>query len=556
MDADSSPCDVLVVGAGPVGLTAALALLRHGLSCRIIDCAPRATDKSKALVLWGRTLELLDQAGVADEFVAAGMFANGASFYSGGKRVLQIKIDRDDTAYPRPLMLPQSETERLLSACLERAGARVERSVELTELYDDGQHVSAMLRHSDGRQENIVAAWLVGCDGAHSTVRKQLGIEFQGEAEPNDWILADVHLDGEVASDELSIFWHRHGILAFFPITPMRFRVIADLGKALGTEKPADPTLDEVQAVVEERGPAGVRVRDPIWLSGFRIHERKVKEYGKGRVFLAGDAAHIHSPAGGQGMNTGMQDAFNLAWKLALVAQNYGSADPLLESYRQERSAVGEMVLRNATFMTRMATIRNPALQLVRNHLAPLIGSLRAVQERAIASLTEMDIHYPDSLLNGDDPGDAWGTEVRAGDRLPDAVVHVAGVGGAGSGKVQRLHNVLRVKRHVLLLLPDDGDTRFLETWTGAENPCRGFSYLVQPVLLLPQGAKLPGTVGKHILPEHILVDEKGEVRSRLGVKRSAIALVRPDGYLNFRGHGESRPQLMRHLGTYLFPAG
>lgn len=546
MDDERAPCDVLVVGAGPVGLTAALEMLRHGLSCRIVDCAPHATDKSKALVLWGRTMELLDRAGIADDFVSAGMFANGASFYGNGKRLAQIRIHRDDTAYPRPLMLPQSETERLLAARLLQAGLAIERSVELTELYDDGKHVSAMLRHADGRQENIVVPWLVGCDGAHSSVRKQLGISFSGECEPNDWILADVHLDGAVAKDELSIYWHSLGIVVFFPITPDRFRVIADLGKAPNTEKPADPTLAQVQAILDERGPGGIRVHSPVWLSGFRIHERKVSEYGKGRVFLAGDAAHIHSPAGGQGMNTGMQDAFNLAWKLALVQRGHAPEFPLLASYSQERSAVGDMVLRNAALMTKVATVRNPELQFIRNHLFSILGKLSVVQQRAIASLTEMDIHYPGSAINGEDAGNAWTDKIRPGGRLPDANLTVP-----GGGQPKRLHELIRGTKHSLLIFADEahGDSMANQL----NQLLQVFADFVQPIWIWPR--ELPeaaSTRFKLAAAITAAIDDTGQLRERLGVRGAAIALVRPDGYLNYRGHAEAFGRLRSHLEGYL----
>src|SRR5262245_609829 len=433
MNSKTNSCDVLIAGAGPVGMTLALELERFGLSCRIVDKTSAPTDKSKALVVWPRTLELFERAAIADDLVTAGFWAKGATMYGNGKRLVHVNIHRDDTAFPRPLMIPQNETERVLNESLQRRGVSVKREVELIECrlsqaggpaavgklrseVEVDQHIVSTLRHADGREEVVTSTWLAGCDGAHSTVRKQLAISFAGEFEPNDWMLADVHVDGPIAPDEISAYWHSRGVLIFFPMSPRRFRVIADLGKAPGTDKPADPTMDDVQRLVDGRGPAGIRVHDPIWLSGFRIHERKVNEYQKGRAFLCGDAAHIHSPAGGQGMNTGMQDAFNLAWKLALVQK--GQAKPsLLASYTQERSAVGDMVLRDAGLFTRVAMIRNPVLQFMRNHMMALAGKLSAVQERAIAQLTEMAVHYPGSTLTADDPGDAWHGDVSTGDR-------------------------------------------------------------------------------------------------------------------------------------------
>jgi hypothetical protein len=207
-----------------------------------------------------------------------------------------------------------------------------------------------------------------------------------------------------------------------------RYRIVADLGPTQGAGRPGEPTLAEVQAVVDQRGPGTIRLHDPYWLSYFHINERKVADYGRGRVFLAGDAAHIHSPAGGQGMNTGMQDAFNLAWKLALVV--HGTATPrLLESYSVERSAVGDRVLRNASQMTDIAIMRNPVLQTIRNFAARIVLGLPPVRERMSNTLTELDIAYPDSPLSvaapraphGSDlphPGERWPTTIADGNPI------------------------------------------------------------------------------------------------------------------------------------------
>jgi 2-polyprenyl-6-methoxyphenol hydroxylase-like FAD-dependent oxidoreductase len=550
-------CDVLIVGAGPVGMTLALELERFGLSCRIVDKTSAPTDKSKALVVWPRTLELFDRASIAEDLVAAGFWAKGATMYGNGKRLVHVNIHRHDTAFPLPLMIPQNETERVLNESLRGRGVRVEREVELVELklpQDGGrkaeggneEQIISTLRHADGREEVVTSSWLAGCDGAHSTVRKQLRIPFAGEFEPNDWMLADVHADGPIAPDEISAYWHSQGVLIFFPMSPGRFRVIADLGKAPGTDKPADPTLDNVQTLVDNRGPAGIRVHDPIWLSGFRIHERKVNEYQKGRAFLCGDAAHIHSPAGGQGMNTGMQDAFNLAWKLALVHK--GQAKPsLLASYTQERSAVGDMVLRDAGLFTRVAMIRNPVLQFMRNHMMALAGKLSAVQERAIAQLTEMAVHYPDSPLTADDPGDAWRGDVRSGDRLPDAELQ-----DTATGKTVRLLKSIGGSEHTVLVIVDE------EAEPGSRKPedtvadhaaalVDEFSGLLKLVVVSPAAADSTGNAAAKTL-----IDSQGQLRDRLGVRGAAIALVRPDGYISFRGHRQSWPALREHLASYL----
>ncbi len=227
-------------------------------------------------------------------------------------------------------MLPQRDTERLLNQHLESLGVVVERQVELTGFTDGVDHVDARLRHPDGREEAVETPWLIGCDGAHSTVRHGMDVAFDGSAQGDDWMLADVRLEGDRVppGDEIATYLHRDGPFVIFPIPGGRARVIATVGKTDPSHPRPDPTLAEVQAMVDRRAGGGFRVVDPVWLSNFRINERKVSDYARGRVFLAGDAAHVHSPAGGQGMNTGMQDAFNLAWKLAAVMKGRCGFDP------------------------------------------------------------------------------------------------------------------------------------------------------------------------------------------------------------------------------------
>jgi 2-polyprenyl-6-methoxyphenol hydroxylase-like FAD-dependent oxidoreductase len=340
-----SMIDILVAGAGPVGLTMAAELARYGLSVRIADKSPARTDKSKALVVWSRTLELLDCAGAAAAFLSAGYRVSAVNIVAGSNVVGHFTLDGVPTPHPYALMLPQSETERLLEEHLSGLGVRVERTVELTKFVEGGDRVVSTLRRADGSEETVESSWLIGCDGPHSLVRHQLGLEFHGDTLVSDWILADVNLDGGAKPDAVEIYWHADGVLAIFPIARDRFRVIADFGAANAAAR-MDPTLEEVQEVLDRRGPGGIRVSSPRWLAAFRINERKVMRYRVGRAFLAGDAAHIHSPAGGQGMNTGMQDAFNLAWKLALVCRGEGRPEPLLDSYSAERSAIGDVVLK------------------------------------------------------------------------------------------------------------------------------------------------------------------------------------------------------------------
>jgi 2-polyprenyl-6-methoxyphenol hydroxylase-like FAD-dependent oxidoreductase len=407
---------VLIAGAGPVGLTLANELSRYGISVRIVDKAAERTDKSKALVLWSRTLELFEQAGFVDQFLAAGMQGHGAQLSNGKDIVARVSLDGIQSRYRYALMIPQSETERILEEHLEKQGVKVERTVSLENFAEKGDAVQAVLRKANGESETLTADWLIGCDGAHSTVRHGLGLAFEGSTQQSGWCLADGMVSGLEPHDLLHIFWHKDGILAFFPIGGGRWRVIADLGPATGSGPDADPTVEEVQALITHRGTTGITFKDPYWLAAFRINERKVAHYGRGRIFLAGDAAHIHSPAGGQGMNTGMQDAFNLAWKLSLVIG--GVCKPsLLDSYSVERSAVGDMVLRNASRLTDAAVLRNPIVQGLRNTVVKFALGFPQVAHVVGDTLSELNIGYPDSPLSvtGSRPSGA-----KAGARWPE----------------------------------------------------------------------------------------------------------------------------------------
>jgi len=407
---------VLIVGAGPVGLTMAAELARYGVSIRIVDKAAQRTDKSKAIVLWSRTLELLDRAGCTADFVAAGHKVDAANIIAGGQTIGHVDFTGVDSPYSYALMLPQSDTERLLKEHLGRLGVSSERQTEVLSFSQDGRSVTAVLRKADGLEEVVEADWLIGCDGAHSAVRHGLGLSFLGDTLQTDWILADVHVSGyPLPIEEMATYWHEDGVLLAIPMSATRFRLIADIGLSKGGA-PASPTLDPVQAIIDQRGPGGMVVSDPIWLSGFRINERKVSDYRTGRVFVAGDAAHVHSPAGGQGMNTGMQDAFNLAWKLALVCRGE-AAEPLLDSYSAERSAVGDQVLKAAGRLTMVATMRNHTAQTVRNLFGRLLLGLAPVRKAMVDTMTEISVGYDHSPLNG--PGSQHTDVPAPGKRLP-----------------------------------------------------------------------------------------------------------------------------------------
>ncbi len=419
--------DVLIAGAGPVGLTLAVELARYGVRLRIVDRAPARTDKSKAVAVWSRTLELFEPAGLTDTLIAAGVRVNAASIGTGVEEIARIAFDGLDTRYSFVLMIPQSETERILEQRLAELGVRVERGVELVGFADRGSSVEAALKTANGATDTVSAAWLAGCDGAHSTVRHSLGKEFHGDAIATDFLLADIRLSKPpVPPDELMMWWHRDGIVAGFPLPGGRMRMIAS------TKPPADPasepTLAELQAILDSRGPGGLTATDPVWMARFRINERKVDDYRGGRAFLAGDAAHIHSPAGGQGMNTGMQDAFNLAWKLALVWKG-ACGEALLESYSTERSAIAADVIASPGKMTRVAMLDSEVAQTLRNFVARHVLGLHAVRHAVGETLSELTVGYPKSPLNGAHASGLKGP--RPGHRFPPPAQAPTSVGAA-----------------------------------------------------------------------------------------------------------------------------
>jgi 2-polyprenyl-6-methoxyphenol hydroxylase-like FAD-dependent oxidoreductase len=337
-------------------------------------------------------------------FLETGLKIHATRVFSGREEMAHVDISNVDSAYKFALMIPQSETERLLEEHLATFGTAVERELKLKQFESGSDIVSCTLIRPDNREETVDASWLVGCDGAHSTVRHKLGMEFQGSTLLSDWILADIHLSGVPGVPAIDIFWHAEGVLALFPLQEGRYRVIADVGESSGSigegNRPA-PTVEEVQHILDVRGPGGIRASDPVWLSSFSINERKVSDYRSNRVFLAGDAAHVHSPAGGQGMNTGMQDAYNLAWKLALVSKGMCKPEPLLSSYSTERSAIAKLVLEATGKATAIVVMKGGVKQSIRNHVASLVFGFAPVTHVMADVLSEMAVAYSDSPLNG-----------------------------------------------------------------------------------------------------------------------------------------------------------
>ena len=442
MTTNTSPtdCQVLVVGGGPTGLTLAAQLLSRGIHTRIIDKGDAPPRQSRALGIHAGTLEVLDTMGLVDTFIERGHRVEHLRMYAGARRLLDLNMAHNGSRYGFVLHLPQHETEVLLRARVHELGGTIEQGVELVRLAETGDAVEATLRDLAGRETEVSARYVVGCDGAHSRVRHELGLPFEGQPYPQDWLLADVMLNGAGSDDAVHLFFRPKGTpLTCIPIGGHRWRVmIANAGDRGGQA----PTLEEVQDLVGQRAPWPIEVSDPVWLASFRSHLRSTSTYRRGRVFLAGDAAHIHSPAGGQGMNTGMTDAHNLEWKLALVAAGR-APDGLLDSYGRERGPVASGVLQFTDKIVGLMTMRNPAKRAVRDTVMPLVTSLPAVQRRAARRLAQVSVAYPAGPLVLPD-GERSGRCPRPGERVPDVAVRTP------DGPA-RLYELLRAGRHLLV---------------------------------------------------------------------------------------------------------
>src|SRR5262245_3854071 len=430
---------VLVVGAGPAGLFMAAELKRYGVSCRMVDKNDGPTHAPRAASIQARTLEILDSVGLADEFVLVGHICHAKATYTSDHKLINyLTFDELDSAFPFVLQLPQSRTERMLAGYLARLGTEVERRVELVAFEQGEDGVRATLRRPGGGQETANVSYLVACDGAHSTVRHALGVLFSGDDYPTDFITADVRVDWKLPRDELASFFAADGMLGFFPLPGGRAAFIADVGLAQGDHPPpGEPALEDLQAIFNARTPGGV-LSDPIWNVRYRVHCRQAERYQVGRVFLVGDAAHVSSNIGGQGMNTGMQDAYNLGWKLGLVLNGISPAS-LLDSYHPERHQAGRDMLCLSDHLHRTLLREEPHLSLpetVRQKLATVLAGQEVMQQRMRRAVAELNIGYRHSpvvaehhrLMPGLDGAHAgvlgcydFGAGPRAGDRAVDA---------------------------------------------------------------------------------------------------------------------------------------
>jgi 2-polyprenyl-6-methoxyphenol hydroxylase-like FAD-dependent oxidoreductase len=407
---------ILVVGAGTTGLTMACELARHGAPVQIIDKLAGINPHCRATGLHARTIEIFYDIGIVEEILSQGLKVLGMSQYANGERFMHSSGGELDSPYPFAVMLEQCKTEAALERRLRNLGVKVERETELIALSERTDSVAATIRGADGRETILETPWLIGCDGAHSRVRHLNHIHFPGEEDTRQYLVADVLMQTVLAHDEIHTFLSDDGMLLFFPLPNQRWQIAANIPTHhdATTEQ---PTLREVQTIVDQRGPGAISLSGPRWLSYFRINYRAAHHYRHGRIFLAGDSSHIHSPFGGQGMNTGIQDAYNLAWKLALV---YCGRSPLslLDTYEKERRPIAEDVLKTTRMFTeQLAAFKDISPQQRQRLYFDMVVPPEVARRMAI-HLEGLDLNYSKSPICRQHEGSHFGkTRFRCGPR-------------------------------------------------------------------------------------------------------------------------------------------
>jgi 2-polyprenyl-6-methoxyphenol hydroxylase-like FAD-dependent oxidoreductase len=530
--------DVLVVGAGPVGLTAAAELRRRGVTVRCVDAAHHHNVSTKALGLQARTLELFERLGVIEAAVARGLPVRKFNIYSEEHQIAAFDLGGLDTPYPYLLMVPQNITEEILRDRLEEIGGRVERGAELVGFTQDADGVDAVLRHGDGHSEHVRADWLVAADGARSAVRHQLGLQFEGGTFREEFAVADIRVDWARPYDELFAYLNRGNFIAYFPMVGGWHRVAI----AYNTRRAPDGevTLAEVQDAVDTCGPTGARAIELGDRSRFVINQRTVEKESVGRIFLAGDAAHVNSVVGAQGLNIGVQDSFNLAWKLAAVVTGTAN-EKLLDTYSAERRPAASRTVKGTRRATRMTLLRQPPTVFARRRIAPFVLRRRRVRNVVEHALSQLDISYrtPGAVADG---------SVVAGDRAPDSPLRHIGVAQLRGAPVTRLFEVIKRDEFSLLLIGERHD--IAAGYPPIHRAVADFPLVQQYVVLPDEVASDDFQLGATAL-----VDVGNTLRHKYRIRHRAMLLVRPDGYLALR-HDEWAPETLRNqLRRWLIPA-
>ncbi|WP_175695590.1 FAD-dependent monooxygenase [Burkholderia ambifaria] len=532
---------VLIVGAGPTGLAAAMSLARARVPVRIIDRLTTPAPYSRAIGIQARTLEMLEQHRAVEPFLVLGHRAHAAALHAGGRVIARLDFDPLQTRYPYLLFLDQSITEQLLAEHLAGLGVTVERGVTLTACDAGGTSLDVTIRGADGREQSFAPSYLIAADGAHSTVRHLLGLGFAGQAFEQTFLLADFSAIPDWPEEEIHLFTTPDGIAGLFPMGGGRYRLVADRPPGDASPDAPPPSLAQCEAIVRARVGASIAPSDLAWSSYFRLHSRMVARLRHGRVFFAGDAAHVHSPAGAQGMNTGMQEVFNLGWKLARVLGG-GTPERLLDTYHAERHPIERDVLRQTGLVTQIVEADHGAMKLLRDHVVPLLATFGPVRDAVRRTVSELGVQYRKSPLTLERVLDGG---PRAGERAPDALVHVVdGPLGRAPGTA-RLYDLHDPASFTLLLLEEPA---------GAE---AGDANDVPP---MPADARALAQGLERIMPGAVRIwrvadaesDGEDGLAQAYGRSRPSFYLLRPDGYIAARGRTATDANaLLRHCESW-----
>ncbi len=393
MNNAATEMDVLIVGAGPVGLFLANECARRGLRFRIVEAHATQSQHSKALAIFPRTLEIFDMANVVAPFAEVANRVTSVAISVGDRQLGHMPFTPEDTPYSFVAMVPQDVTEKLLVEELQRRGGHVEYETTFVSAVQHDGFVSATLEQKD-KSSDVTALFVVGCDGAHSTVRHLLDLAFEGAEYDALFILADIQSNETLPADQLQLCPNEAGPVAIFPMSATRRRIVAMIHEKEGDA----PSLELVQRILRERAPKELQAQGLHWSSYFQIHHRQVAKLRVGRMFVAGDAAHIHSPFGGQGMNTGLHDIWNLAWKLDLAVHGHASEE-LLDSYTAERRPVIKSVIETTDFLTKAMGTPSKVAQALRDTVIPMVSRLAPFQHAFVEKLSELGIAYQGSPI-------------------------------------------------------------------------------------------------------------------------------------------------------------
>lgn len=424
--------DLLIVGAGPTGLSLACQLIRYGVDFLIVETKESVTPYSKAIGVQARTLEIYEQIDLAQRAIEQGTIGGKARLLVDGEVRGEIEfsqIGKGLSAYPFVLMLEQSKNERLLYEYMQANGKEVHWNTELEALSQSDSSVTARVKTATGEIKTIEAKYLVGCDGPRSLVRHSLGIEFGGSTFERMFYVADAQVDWQFTHDALHVCLAKESFAVFFPLKgEKRYRIVGVFPEEFAKEE-GDVLYEEIEARIKQLAQLELDIHDVEWFSTYKVHTRHASRFSAGRCFLAGDSAHIHSPAGAQGMNTGIQDAYNLAWKLALVLEDVADEN-LLNTYNEERLENAKNLLRTTDRMFQLVASDEWWLALLRTNVLPPVASyilsLDSVRNFIFPLISQTGINYRHSSLSRHTGDEDF--RVKAGDRLPYVVLDETGI--------------------------------------------------------------------------------------------------------------------------------